>query len=193
MTYLLWRPPLPHDSSFHNFYCAINGYHSGGRTGLIAKAFTKGGIKMTFSNKTEKETAVYQTETFKDLTVQEALAIIAVFAAQMVPDHCKEDVRRIADIAENHPEFVETRENILKRINKFVNPMLTAGDQIKAVEIASDVLTPDLRKTAFELAVEVAFPERVLTDEKKAVLEKLETKLLIDSIFAQKTIEKFIG
>jgi hypothetical protein len=148
---------------------------------------------MTLSNRTEKEAAAYQLDTFENLTVQEALTIVAIFAAQMVPNHCEEDVKRIGAVAENHPEFIETRENIIKRINKFVNPMLTAGDQIKAVEIASDVLTPDLRKTAFELAVEVALPERVLTDEKKAVLEKLETKLLIDSIFAQKTIEKFIG
>jgi hypothetical protein len=148
---------------------------------------------MRSSETSEKEAAVYKMTTFENLNVQEALTIIAIFAAQMVPDHCEEDVRRIADIAENHPEFVETKENILKRINKFVNPMLTAGDQIKAVEIASDVLTPELRKTAFELAVAVALPDKVLTDERKAVLDKLETKLLVDSEFAQKTIEKFIG
>jgi len=71
--------------------------------------------------------------------------------------------------------------------------MLTAGNQTKAVEIASDVLTPELRKTAFELAVEVALPEKVLTDEKKAVLDTLERKLSIDREFAQKAIEKLTG
>jgi hypothetical protein len=45
--------------------------------------------------------------------------------------------------------------------------MLAADDQLKAVEIANDVLTPELRKTAFELAAEVALPDKVLTDEKK--------------------------
>jgi hypothetical protein len=148
---------------------------------------------MTLSEKSEKEAAVYQMRTFENLNVQEALTITAVFAAQMVPDHCEADVRRIADIAENNPEFVETRENIVKRINKFMNPMLKAGNQIKAVEIASDVLTPELRKTAFELAVAVALPDKVLTDERKAVLDALETKLSVDREFAHKTIEKFIG
>jgi hypothetical protein len=71
--------------------------------------------------------------------------------------------------------------------------MLVAEDHLKAVEIAKDALTPELRKTAFELAVEVALPDKVLTVEKKAVLDTLETKLSIDSEFAQKTIEKFIG
>jgi hypothetical protein len=148
---------------------------------------------MTLSDKIEKETAAYQTETFKDLTVQEALTIIAVYSAQMAPDQCEADVRRIGTIAENHPEFVETKGNILKRINKFVNPMITADDQLKAVEIANNVLTPELRKTAFELAAEVALPDKVLTDEKKAVLETLATKLSIDGEFAQKAIDKFTG
>jgi hypothetical protein len=148
---------------------------------------------MTLSDKTKKEMAAYQSGPFEDLTVQDALTIIAVFAAQMVPDHCEEDVRRIGAITENLPEFVETKENILKCINKFVNSMLVAEDHLKAVEIAKDALTPELRKTAFELAVEVALPDKVLTVEKKAVLDTLETKLSIDSEFAQKTIEKFIG
>ena len=147
---------------------------------------------MTPSEKKEKKAAVYQTGTFDDLTVQDALTIIAVFAAQMAPDHCEEDIRRIAAIAMDHPEFVETKEKILKRINKFVNPMLAADDQIRAVEIASTVLTPELRDKAFELAAEVTLLDRVLTDEKKAVLDTLENKLSINGEFAQKAIEKFI-
>jgi hypothetical protein len=46
---------------------------------------------MTLSNKTEKEAAVYQIDTFKDLNIPEALAIIAVFAAQMFPDYCERE------------------------------------------------------------------------------------------------------
>jgi hypothetical protein len=146
---------------------------------------------MNLFDKAKKEMAAYQTETFADLTVQDALTIIAVFAAQMVPDHCEEDVRRIEAIAENHPEFVETKENIFKRINKFANSMIAADEQLEAVEIASDVLTPKLQKTAFELAAEVALSDKVLTDEKKTVLGTLETKLSIDSKFARQIIDKF--
>jgi hypothetical protein len=145
---------------------------------------------MALFDKTKKEMASYQTGTFADLSVQDALTIIAVYAAQMVPDHCEEDVRRIGSIAKSHPAFVETKENVFKRINKFVNSMIAADDQLKAVEIANDVLTPELRKTAFELAAEVALSDKVLTDEKKRVLDTLETNLSIDSKVARKTIEK---
>ena len=70
---------------------------------------------------------------------------------------------------------------------------MQAFDPHKAMKIAADKLTPELRKAAFELAAEIALPDKVLSDEKKAVLDTLETKLSIDSEFAQKTIEKLIG
>ena len=148
---------------------------------------------MTLSDKTGKQMAAYQSGPFEDLTVQDALTIIAVFAAQMDPENCADDVTRIGAIAENHPEFCETKGNILKRINKFVNSMLAAEDQQKALEIAKDALTPELLKTAFKLASEVALPDKVLTEEKKTVLEILETKLSVDSEFSKKTIDKVIG
>jgi hypothetical protein len=109
----------------------------------------------------------------------------------MDPEKCADDVRRIGGIAENHPEFIETKGNILKRINKFVNSMLAAEDQQKVVEIAKAVLRPDLRKTAFELAAEISLPDKVLTEEKKAVLDALKNELSIDREFAQQTIDKF--
>lgn len=146
---------------------------------------------MRLSDTPEKEMAAYQSGPYEDLTIQEALTIIAVYAAQIVPDHCEEDVRRIEAIARNYPEFVEKKENILKRTNKFVNLLLSADDPLKAVEIATDILTPKLQRTAFELAAEIALSDKALTDDKKAVLDTLETKLSIDSEFAQKTIEKF--
>jgi hypothetical protein len=153
----------------------------------------EGGLEMTLSDKLEKEIAAYETDTFEDLSVQDALTIIAVFAAQMDPDHCEEDVSRIGAIEQNYPVFVETKGKILKRINKFVNSMTAAGGQLKAIDISREVLTPKLRKTAFELAVEVALSDKVLTAEKNAVLETLKTKLSIDSEFAQRAIDKFMG
>ena len=39
-------------------------------------------------------------------------------------------------------------------------------DSQKAVEIAANGLTTELRKTAFKLAAEVALPDKVLTDKK---------------------------
>ena len=71
--------------------------------------------------------------------------------------------------------------------------MLSADNQnqVKAVELAINFLTPNLRNTTYELAAEVALSGKTLTDEKRAVLDTLKTKLSIDSAFAQKVVEKF--
>jgi hypothetical protein len=147
---------------------------------------------MSLSNETKNEMAAYQSGPFEDLTIQEALTIIAVYAAQIDPKKCKDDVIRIAATVDRLPEFVAKKESITSFVNKFINSM-QAMDSQKAVEIASNELTMELRKTAFKLATEVALPDKVLTDEKKSVLESLETKLSVSSEFAQKTIEKFIA
>ena len=55
-------------------------------------------------------------------------------------------------------------------INKFVNEMKLSGSQ-KAIEFAADTLTPEHRKIGFELAVEVALPDKNLTAEKRKMLD----------------------
>ena len=147
---------------------------------------------MTFSIETKNEMAAYQSGPFEDLTIQEALTIVAVYAAQIDPKKCEDDVKRIVVTADRFPEFVAKKESITSFVNKFINSM-QAMDSQKAVEIAANGLTKELRKTAFKLAAEVALPDKVLTDNKKSVLDSLETKLSISSEFAQKTIEKFIA
>ena len=147
---------------------------------------------MTSSNETKKGMAAYQSGPFEDLTTQEALTLIAVYAAQMDPEKCEDDIKRIVANAERLPEFVAKKESIFSFVNKFVNSM-QAVDSLKVVEIAANGLTAELRKTAFKLAAEVALLDKVLTDEKKSLLDSLETKLSISSEFAQKTIEKFIA
>jgi hypothetical protein len=147
---------------------------------------------MTLSNETKAEMAAYHSGPFEDLTIQEALTIIAVYAAQMDPKNCADDVKRIVATAERLPEFVAKKESIFSFVNKFTNSM-QAIDSQKAVEIAANGLTTELRKTAFKLAAEVALPDMVLTDKKKLVLDRLETKLSISSDYAKKTIERFIA
>ena len=147
---------------------------------------------MTLSNETKNKMAAYHSGPFEDLTIQEALTIIAVYAAQMDPKKCEDDVSRIVATAERFPEFVAKKESIFSFVNKFINSMQTIDSQ-KAVEIAANALTTELRKTAFKLAAEIALPDKVLTDKKRSILDSLETKLSISSEFAQKTIEKFIA
>lgn len=147
---------------------------------------------MALSNETKKGMAGYQSGPFEDLTIQEALTIIAVYAAQIDPEKCEDDVKRIVAAAERLPEFVAKKESIFSIVNKFANSM-EAIDSQKALEIAANGLTTELCKTAFKLAAEVALPDKVLTDKKKSVLDSLESKLSISREFAQKTIEKFIA
>lgn len=134
--------------------------------------------------------AACQKGPFEDLTIQDALIIIAVYAAQMDTLDCEKEVKRIEAIAESHPEFVEKRENIFHRINRYINSM-PAMDPQKALEIACAALNPELKKTAFELAAEVALPDKVLTVEKKAVQDNIAAKLSIDRDFAKQAFEKF--
>jgi hypothetical protein len=141
----------------------------------------------------KKEMAAYQKGPFEDLTIQDALTLIAVCTAQMDYEDCETDVKRIEAVAESRPEFVEKRKDISSRINRYVNS-LPAMDRQKAVEIAADVLkNPELKKAAFEFATEVVLPEKVLTDEKQAILDSIATHLSLDRHFAQQIIEKFTG
>ena len=134
--------------------------------------------------------AAYQKSPFEDLTIQDALTLIAVYAAQTGPQDCEKDVKRIGNIAERRPEFVEKKGNIFRRINKYMNSMQRIDPQ-KALEIACDVLNPKLKKIAFDIAAEVALPDKVLTAEKKTILNDIATKLLIDREFAKQTLNKF--
>ncbi len=145
---------------------------------------------MTISDEIKKEIDAYQKGPFEDLTVQDALTIIVVYAAQVDPEACEEDVRRIESIFENRPEFDEKRKGIFARINTYVNSM-QATDPQQALETAANVLKhPELRRSAFELAAEAALPDRVITDEKKKILEKIAARLYLDDEFVQHTIEK---
>ena len=60
----------------------------------------------------------------------------------------------------------------------------------KALEIALEVLSPELRKTAFELATEVVIKGNTLQDQKTEILEELVTKMSIEKQFAETVIER---
>ena len=134
-----------------------------------------------------KEMAAYQAAPFDDVKIQESLIIIAVYAAQMNFRNCVADVKRIAAILEHHQLFVARKKEIVSLINKFVNEM-EIGDPHKALAIAADALNPGQKKVGFELAVEVALPDRHLTADKKKILDILKTRLSIPNEFAERTI-----
>ena len=68
---------------------------------------------------------------------------------------------------------------------------MQAIDPLKVVEIAAKILKPELGETAFELAAEVAMPDKVLTDQKKEALDTLAAKLSVGEEFVKKTIANF--
>ncbi|MDX2453502.1 hypothetical protein [Desulfosarcina sp.] len=56
--------------------------------------------------------------------------------------------------------------------------------------MAIEVLTPELRKTAFELAAEVVIKGNTISDQKTKFLEELLTKMSIEAQFATTIIER---
>ena len=135
----------------------------------------------------EKEMAAYQAGPFDDVKIQEALTIIAVYAAQMDHQNCEADVKRIEAILESHRLFVARKKEIFSLINKFVNE-LEVRDPHKVMKLAADALTPEQKKIAFELAVKVALPDKSLTAEKRKMLDTLKDRLSISSEFVEQAI-----
>ena len=144
---------------------------------------------MAMFDKGANEMAAYQTGPFEDLNVQEALTIIAVYAARMDYQNCKADVKRLAEILERHPMFVARKNEIFSLINKYVNAM-KAGDADKALNTAADALTQVQKNIAFELAVEVARPEKELTADEKKMFDTLQARLAVDEEFAEKAFSR---
>jgi len=145
-------------------------------------------LEMIHSNGTEKENAPYKFGPFKKLVAQDAITIIAIYAAQIDPSCGEEEIKRVERIAEHSPVCVEKKKDIFSRINLFVNEMRRV-DREKALEIAIEALTPELRKTAFELATEVVITGNALPNQKRKILEKLVTKMSIETQFAAKAID----
>jgi hypothetical protein len=142
---------------------------------------------MAKTDTSDKEMAAYQAGPFDDVKVQEALTIIAVYAAQMDHQNCEADVKRIEAILASHHLFVARKKEIFSLINKYVNEM-EVRDPHKVVNYAADALTPAQKKIAFELAVKVALPDHSLTAERKIMLDTLKDRLSISSDFVEQAI-----
>ena len=139
----------------------------------------------------DQEMAAYRTGPLEDVKIQEAMTIIAVYAAQMDYQNCEADVKRIATILEHHHLFVARKNGIFTLIKKFVNEMEAKGPY-KALETAAAALTPEQKNIGFELAVEVALPDKNLSAAKQKILETLKDRLSISREFAEQAIRNKI-
>lgn len=136
---------------------------------------------------TEKK--VFQTGLFDDLTVQDSFTIIILYAAQLDPEDCKEDIDSIMAFLNSDASFSE--EHLITRdsINKFQNSMEKVNP-LNAVESATKVLTPELRQKAFMIAAQIGKAIQEMRYAK--ILESLATKLSIEKEFVEKTIDSTI-
>ncbi|MGD8765510.1 MAG: tellurite resistance TerB family protein [Desulfobacteraceae bacterium] len=142
---------------------------------------------MSVLNNISVNTNISSTKTQKNLTLQDSLIAIAVYAAQIDPDNPNDDIKRIEDLAKNNPLFREEPKALRARINKFINSM-RVGNPLDTVGIAAMSLTPKYRKIAFKWAIELVLAEGKLSEEQNEILERLRIKLSIDSKAANKFI-----
>ena len=149
----------------------------------------KGGIKMDDSEMSGREEKVFKTGLFDDLTVQDSFTIIILYAAQLDPEDCEEDIDRIMAILNSDASFSEAHLITRDSINKFQNSMEKVNP-LNAVESASKVLTPELRQKAFMIAAQIGKAIQEIRSVK--ILESLATKLSIEKELVEKTIDSTI-
>ena len=74
-----------------------------------------------------KEIEVYNKKEFAaDSSIQGALIALGVYVADIDPQDCREDVRRIVDLAHRQPEFLEIsedKEETERRVNYYIKAM----------------------------------------------------------------------
>ena len=141
---------------------------------------------MDESEMSDREKMVFQTGLFDDLTIQDSFTIIALYAAQLNPEDCEEDIDRIMAILNSDASFSEEHLITRDNIHKFQNSMEKV-DPLNAVEIATKVLTPELRQKAFMIAAQIGKAIQEIQSAK--ILESLATKLSIEKETVEKAID----
>ncbi len=138
---------------------------------------------MEESNEKLEDFAAFTPDPLKDLTIQDALIISAVYVVEADPEKCKQ----ISLLAQKHPLFVEEPENTTTRVNKYVN-LMQGGKSSKAVEAVTNSLNPEHRQQAFEFAAEAAVEDNELTNDRKKTLRTLAAKLALDNEFVDRKL-----
>ncbi len=141
---------------------------------------------MHSSEMSNSEKMVFQTGIFDGLTVQDSFTIIALYAAQLNPEDCEEDIDRIMAFLNSNELFSEEQLITRDRINKFQNS-IEKVTPLNAVERAARVLTPELRQKAFMIAAQIGKTTQEIRFAK--TLKSLATKLSIEKEIVEKTID----
>ena len=137
----------------------------------------------------DREKMVFQTGIFDGLTVQDSFTIIAIYAAQLDPEDCEQEIDRIMAFLNSDALFPEEQLITRDRINKFQNSMEKVTP-LNAVESAAKVLAPVLRQKAFMIAAQIGKAMQEIRCVK--TLKSLATKLSIEKEIVEKTIDSTI-
>jgi hypothetical protein len=138
-----------------------------------------------------KEIDVYAEGITENLTVNEALILIAVCAAKEryhIGENQADDAKLITTLAITHPIFYGLEESVDPTINKFMNMIGSKMDLINPAQSAAEALNTtekafdqDLREVAFTWVAEIMMPDGVLSQVRKDVLDKYALLLKIDN------------
>ena len=129
----------------------------------------------------------YEKDTLKNLTLQDALILVAVCASEIDEEHRYNDAQRIIAMAHAHPLFQEKLKSTAARVYHIWNLMVTK-DRKKTVDLAFKPLSPELRETAFAWVTEIIISNTGLTEEKKSILYEFIEKLSIERKSAERII-----
>jgi F420-dependent methylenetetrahydromethanopterin dehydrogenase len=133
-----------------------------------------------------REKKAFQTGLFDDLSVQDSFTIIVLYAAQLDPEDCEEDIDRIMALLNSDALFAGEHLITRDRINKFQNSMEKVNP-LNAVEKATKVLTPELRQKAFMIATQIG--KAIQEKQSAKILESLATKLSLEKETVEKAID----
>jgi hypothetical protein len=146
---------------------------------------------MDFSDKDAEKIEAYEKNSTKNLTVNDALILLAVCAAKEKADINENPVdvaNRIAALSKKHPIFSDFEDSIDPAINKFMNMIGTTTDLVNPVKSAAKALKPAHKDIAFSWVTEIIMPDGVLTEERKIILDKYALLLEIDNTLEQKIL-----
>jgi hypothetical protein len=160
--------------------------------GILRLSSWAGVFRMPISNLIKFAPEVSGTKPWKNLSLQDAIIVIAMYAAQvnMGAKNVKK-ARRIAGLAKKLSLFSDETDDVVARIFRLVDSP-DMRDLPKAVDQAAKSLTPELRQTAYELAAELAVDNGILTADKQGIMEQIRTKLLIDAHTAGSIINEAV-
>ena len=132
-------------------------------------------------NKSENkdEVKTYIEDTHGVLSIQDALIILGVYAANIDPDHCEEDVRQIVGLAQQLPEFIEISEDkksTEKRIFLYMNRLQNPVQVKETIDQAVRVVAPDMKKRAIDWMVQIC-DTLGLREARMNKLNEIEVKL----------------